>query len=687
MKLQALNEEKQEIFRHRSSLFRAVFLFLQQNETFIPMKRIWILALLLFSLSRLVAQDLDSLFMVFENNKGMTAYRAAVAIDEYIGREPNFDADSDKDDIKLKLLRTMILYYYEGNDFQHVVKYSEIGIEHYDQIGDLFNQAGCTMTLANAYQRLGQLDKAIDCYNQCNDLMDQIGGEMAAVNKRYVINNIAEIHLAMNEFETAEEMYRKCIEMLGEVDASDTASNLDLATYYQNLAEVRIAQNKAQPEPDKLAEAVDYAEQSLDLSRRYQDTPHKIINRLAALSKAYFQTGRTDESLRVMEEALRIAQDNGEVFLETSILVQKGQFESELGHEAEAERCYSQAIAMAKENHFNELLQEALENAYHLTRESNPRLALEYFEQSVAMKDSVFNENQQQLIRDYQVRYATQEKEHELALEQEKSKRNRLYVMVLTILALLLFVIAIIWYRLAFIRKKRAEELAHLNETKDHLFSIMSHDVRTPVGAMCSVLRGLTDDYNTMNDTDREASLIMLRSSTEALNDRMGNIIHWVKGELENRKIEPVDFNLSALVNDCIKTQETTIGMKSLTVVNEVPPELNAHDDDNVVSLVLQNLLSNAVKFSYPGGKISVSSETKDSRIWVTVTDNGMGINEKKLEKIFRYMTSSASGTGGETGTGIGLFVTKQLVDMIGGEITIESEKGSGTTVRFSVNK
>ena len=651
------------------------------------MKRFWIIALLLFFIPRLIAQDLDSLFTVFENNKGLTAYRAAVAIDEYIGREPNFDADSDKDDIKLKLLRTMILYYYGNNDFQHVVQYSEIGIAHYDNIGDLFNQAGCTMTLANAYQRLGQLDKAIDCYNQCNDLMDQIGGDMAAVNKRYVINNIAEIHLAMNEFDTAEEMYRKCIEMLGEVDVNDTASNLDLATYYQNLAEVRIAQNKAQAEPDKLAEAVDYAEQSLDLSRRYQDTPHKIINRLAALSKAYFQTGRTDKSLQVMEEALHIAQDNGEVFLETSIYVQKSQFETELGNNAEAERCYSHAIAMARENHFNELLQEALENAYRLSRDDNPRLALAYFEESVAMKDSVFNENQQQLIRDYQVRYATQEKEHALALEQEKSKRNRLYVIVLTILAISLLIIAIIWYRLAIVRKKRAEELAHLNETKDHLFSIMSHDVRTPVGAMCSVLRGLTDDYSTMNDTDREASLIMLRSSTEALNDRMGNIIHWVKGELESRKIEPVDFNLSALVNDCIKTQETTIGMKSLTVVNEVPSELNAHDDDNVVSLVLQNLLSNAVKFSYPGGKVTVSAETQDKRIWVTVKDNGMGINEKKLEKIFSYVTSSASGTGGETGTGIGLFVTKKLIDMIGSEIRIESVKGSGTTVRFSVNK
>ena len=234
------------------------------------------------------AQDLDSLYQVFENNRGEVAYRAALAIDETLGREPNFEADTDKDEIKLKVLRTMILYFFNNNDFQHVVQYSEVGIAHYQKIGDLFNQAGCTMTLANAYQRLGQLDKAIECYNRCNELMDQIGGEMAEINKRYVINNIAEIHLSMGEWETAEEMYRKCIDMLGTVDPADTASNLDLATYYQNLAEVRIAQNNP--------EAVGFAEQSLELSRKYLDTPHKIINRLMALSKAYHIVGRNDET-------------------------------------------------------------------------------------------------------------------------------------------------------------------------------------------------------------------------------------------------------------------------------------------------------------------------------------------------------------------------------------------------------
>ena len=621
------------------------------------MKKVFLLIGVLWACLFASAQDLDSLFQVFENNRGEAAYRAALAIDETIGREPNFDADTDKDEIKLKVLRTMILYFFNNNDFQHVVQYSEVGIAHYQKIGDLFNQAGCTMTLANAYQRLGQLDKAIDCYNQCNDLMDQIGGEMAEVNKRYVINNIAEIHLSMGEYDTAEEMYRKCIDMLGTVDPADTASNLDLATYYQNLAEVRIAQDNP--------EAVGFAEQSLELSRKYQDTPHKIINRLMALSKAYHIVNRNDESAELMDEALGIAVENGETFLETGIYLQKGDF--------------TKAIAMADENHFDELLQEALEGAYLAERERNPKLALEYFERSVMMKDS-------ELIRDYQVRYATQEKEHALAMEQEKSKRNRMYVIVLAVVAVLLLLIAFIWYRLALARKRRAEELAHLNATKDRLLSIVSHDVRTPVGAMCQVMRDLTDNYDGMVETDRKAKLVMLRTSSEALNDRMENIIHWVKGELENSKVEPVDFNLSELVDGCIKEQAMVIDAKSLKVSNEMPKVLMAHDDANVVRLVMQNLLSNAVKFSYPDGEVRVKAEEKGGRIWIEVSDNGMGIGEKKLEKIFNFMTSSASGTGGETGTGIGLFVSKQLVDKIGGEITIESRKDEGTVVMFSVS-
>jgi signal transduction histidine kinase len=628
------------------------------------MKKFWLLSALMFCFAMLFGQDIDSLFTVFENNRGEVAYKAAVAIDETIGREPNFTVDTDKDEIKLKILRTMILYYFNHNDFQHVVQYSEIGIEHYDKIGDLFNEAGCLMTLANAYQRLGQLDKAIECYNRCSELMDEIGGEMAAVNKRYVMNNIAEIHLAMNEYDVAEEIYGKCIEMLGEVDVEDTASMLDLATYYQNLAEVHIALNKD--------DAVSYAEQSLELSRKYLDTPHKVINRLMTLSKAYGNIGKTKESERLLDEALQLAEEYDETYLQAVIHLQKGE--------------YSQAITMAKENHYDELLQEALKDAYLYERNRNPKLALEYYEQSMAMKDSVFNETQQQLIRDYQVKYATQEKEHALALEQEKSKRNRLYIIVLSIVVLLLIVITLIWIRLAKIRKTRNDELTHLNQTKDRLLSIVSHDVKTPVGSICTVLNNMTSNYENISDTDRKASLIMMHSSVEALYSRIMTIMQWVRGELANSEVKRIIFSINELVDECIKTQETSITMKSLKVNNEVPKYIMGYDDINVVRLVIQNLLGNAVKFSYPNGEITIKAEHNFDRAWISVSDNGMGISEAKLEKIFNYMTSSEKGTGGETGTGIGLFVSKQFIDKIGGKIAIESKKGIGTTVSFSIH-
>ena len=280
-----------------------------------------------------------------------------------------------------------------------------------------------------------------------------------------------------------------------------------------------------------------------------------------------------------------------------------------------------------------------------------------------------------------------QEKEHELAMQQAQNKQIRTQVMALVVLTVVLFVLFVIWWRLAQTRKKRNQELTQLNEMKDRLMSIVSHDVKTPVSAICSVLTQLCSYYDSMNDTDRKASLMMLKSTSESLSDRLHNILQWVKSVLEHGVVTPEDFNLAALVDESIKSQGYSIGVKSLKVVNEVAPEMVVHADSSVVSLVLQNLLSNAVKFSYPHGEIHIKVEDAAECLWLSVQDNGKGIPEQKLEKIFRFVTNSSSGTGGETGTGIGLFVSKQLLDKMGGAIRVESVYGEGTTVRFSIKK
>ena len=219
------------------------------------------------------------------------------------------------------------------------------------------------------------------------------------------------------------------------------------------------------------------------------------------------------------------------------------------------------------------------------------------------------------------------------------------------------------------------------------MMSIVSHDVKAPVSAIRNVLEQLCSYYDGMNDTDRKASLMMLKSTSEALSDRLINILQWVRSVLEHGVATPEDFNVSALVDQAIHSQDYNIGIKSLKIVNEVPAAMTVHDDPNVVSLVLQNLLSNAVKFSYPHGEIHVRTEEETDVVWMVVQDHGKGIPDQKLEKIFRFVSNSSSGTGGETGTGIGLFVSKQLLDKTGGAIRVESVLGEGTTVRFSMKK
>ena len=127
-------------------------------------------------------------------------------------------------------LRAKIMQCFNESRFAEVIDYSNQALALYEQADDKYNMAGCYNTIAGAYMRMGQYDEAIRNYNICTEIMDEIGGDMAAVNKRYIINNIAAIYFEMEEYDQSEEMYWKCIEMLGDV-GTDTIANLDLATY------------------------------------------------------------------------------------------------------------------------------------------------------------------------------------------------------------------------------------------------------------------------------------------------------------------------------------------------------------------------------------------------------------------------------------------------------------------------
>ena len=654
------------------------------------------LAMVFFPMMMVGAPDesrdcLREKYHAFENERGNKAYLAAKDIMDLLGEEVKFDADCDKDVMKSQVLRTLIFHYYDKGEFTEVLAYARIAEQLYRAQNNLMDQAGCYHTMAVAYQYLGNYEEAIRYYNQCNDIMDEIGGPQAMTSKRYEINNIAAIYLAMEECDLSEEMYWKCIDLLGEV-GTDTVANRDLAAYYNNLAGVmlfRLSKMDADaPERDSIVkEAVDYAERGLDITRRYGDKPDYLVNRMINVSKSYFEAGRFDEANAMADSAMVIIQDLDLHYYATATHLLRGNYAYQLGHFAEAEKHYIKALELAEEYRYDEFRVESLHGAYLSTKKNHPEKSIEYLEQCKVWEDSIYNHEQQALIRDYQVKYQTAEKERELLLQQSKNVQNRHKIVWLLFVSLLLIVLIVVLLYFGMLRRKQNEMLKRRNKIKDHLFSVVSHDIKAPVEAQAQLLDLTCAHYDVMPPDEVKESLRALYTSTKELKDKMSNVIFWVKGELGETEPHRSIFNLKDMAQETVIDLQAQADMKRLTIVNEIPADWQGFDDVTILKMVLRNLLTNAMKFSWDGGEIKLSAWEEGKRYWISVTDHGVGIAKDKLDTLLKEMASSSKGTKGEMGTGIGLFVSRQMMDRIGGEICIESIDNQGTIVSFSVNK
>lgn len=630
-------------------------------------------------------------YQVFERERGEKAFRVAQTIMDSIGVEASFDADTDKDEIKAKLLKSLVSYYFGVNEFDKVFAYAEIAIPFYRDQEDLMDVAGCYHMMGIASQYQGKFNDAVHYYQMCSDVMEEIGGPMADRNRRYEINNMASIYLMMEEYDQAEEMYLYCIDLLGEV-GTDTLANRDLASYYQNLVGVWLEQlNKMDPDDNMKSamvnKAVDYAEQSIDLSRQYGAPADKMALRWITVSKAHFEVDRVKEAAAELDSAMAIIQDLDLKYLETATFILKGDYAYRLGRYGEAEANYLEAATRAEENHFDEYCVESLNGAYLSTKKTHPERSIDYLERCKAWKDTIYNQEQQELIREYQVKYQTSEKEREIAVQQAQNERNR-HRMSMLIVAVVLFVIltAMLLY-LVLKRRKQNELLKRRNRIKDYLFSVVSHDIKTPMEAQAQMLDVMCGHVDAMSPDELKEGLTGMKKSANQLKEKLLNLIFWVKGELGDNGSYSTMFNLNELARDVIEEQSAQAAMKSLKIINEVPDDWEVFDDVNIVRMIIQNLLSNAVKFSKPQGEIKLKAIEEGTRYRIEVADQGVGINKEKLEVLLKEMTTPGVGTQGEMGTGIGLFVSRQLTDRIGSEMKIESEEGQGTQVSFTVNK
>ena len=650
------------------------------------------MVLFLLANASLHASEIDSLYNVFMASKGELAIDVANEIAVMTGDTVCFTTDLDAEQLNEAVLKKVIYWHFDRSEMTEVVNYAKIAIDSYEKRGDLFDAAGCYNLLGVAYQHLGQLNEAIESYNQCNAAMtllnEQDPNAFYEKNIRYTINNMASIYNSMGENDMAEEMFLRCIDMMGELQTD--VDYKDMATYLHNLADVYLTQAEGmegEPRKEKVEKAVSLMEQAYDYSVNHGDRLSKVIQRKIVLSRAYFANGQVDDAVSLLNEALKMAKDEEESCREAEIEILFGKFAFEQEKYKESEAHYQKAMVLAKEHGYDECLRQSYLGAYEASRMFDPNKALDYLEQSVAYKDSIFNEKQQALIRDYQVKYDLAQMEHELDIQQRNNKLKAREIMALILLSGLLVAIVVILVRLVRSRKKQSEILERLNQTQQRILSVASHDVKTSVLAQNMVLKMVNEHYENLDHEELKENLLMLKKGSDELKDKLYNILHWINGEMGKDAVPSEEFNLSDFIDKCISLHAEELKYKKLNAENVIPKSCVCFDKKNVVDIVFQNLFSNAIKFTPQGGAIKVRSIDEGDQVWVEVADTGIGISQERVQQLTHDTVTPSQGTLGETGSGIGLFVSRQLMVKNGGQLLIESTEGQGTAIRFNVRK
>lgn len=231
------------------------------------------------------------------------------------------------------------------------------------------------------------------------------------------------------------------------------------------------------------------------------------------------------------------------------------------------------------------------------------------------------------------------------------------------------------------------EELKEINASKDKFFSILAHDLKGPFQALLGFSELLFRDIDNLGKKDVSDYARDMHNSALHLFKLLENLLQWSRLQRGIMEYNPIDFLLSDAAAMNIDIISLIANRKQISIENRVRVNLQVFADINMVNTALRNLLSNAVKFTPHGGKIILDAATIDNGfIKVSVTDNGVGIHEKDIEKLFRIDSNfSTNGTAQETGTGLGLILCKDLIQKNCGEIFVDTILGQGTTFSFTL--
>jgi len=455
---------------------------------------------------------------------------------------------------------------------------------------------------------------------------------------------------------------------------------------------------------DKNSEAASYFSQGIDIAKS-SSRKGDLASMMVSLASVQIDLNKYPEALTSISEATNIATTLNDLRLLRTCYSTYSKVYDKMGNRSKSAEYFELYSTITKKIQKDEVGQKEQE-ATHKVEVANQQVLQVVAQKKLTEKELA--ENQKSLEK-------AQEVSHEMQMQIELLNKDKLLkesiiarqmlmrrIYLIIIFSSLLFAALIYYFYRAkkkanrllhqrneeILRQKeeieqQAHELTTINDQKTKLFSIIAHDLRSPLSSLITLMN--VANAGIISDQDFKRAINDLSVNVNHTASLLENLLNWARCQMQRVQVNKVQLDISEIATDKVALVLEPAKAKGVTVSNAVIEGTTAFADKDMISLVLRNLISNAVKFCRPGDRITVSASSFNGDVIVEVKDTGIGIQPEDIDKIFGNQIFTTRGTSNEMGTGLGLVLSKEFIELNGGKIWVESALNKGTTFFFSL--
>jgi len=570
----------------------------------------------------------------------------------------------------------------------------------YSKVVDLAIEGEQDASLSRGYNNLGNIDQltgniegALGYYMKSLEIKERMGNKKGIA---LALHNIAGIKFNLNLYKESIEYYKK----------SKTLSEEIKYTRITQLNELKIGNSFN--ELDHLDSALIYHNRALNIAKESQDQ-NGIALCYINLSEDYSKLNDFNKALDYLKDALNISYSTKNLsyqgaalsYIATAYLNAKefasknpdaAQIDITLNNN-EIENYLLEAKRIADDLNNFENKETSLEGLNYLYTETNNYKANTLIlKEHLSLKDSIFTKERTKAIADWETKYETAEKEKEIVLleaaKKASSARIRFWSAISILLLAILGIGSYLYAQLQKTRKKlvlQNDELTELNQVKDKFFGIIAHDIRSPIVALENVDEQM-NYYLKKENTEKLSKLgVRVGNTAKHLNSLLDNLLNWALVQTKGIPYHPEQLDVAEAWHETTQLLKANADTKGIQFRSAISPELTVFADSPSFNTILRNLTSNALKYSNADSTILFSAMRENGQTSFKVKDEGIGMSLEKVKSLFTLEKKSQKGTAGERGTGLGLILCKDLVELNKGTISVESVEGKGSIFGFSI--